>query len=112
MIRKTFEITATENVMRKFERFLALMHFNGGHSAAFGMAFDGDGWDRLQVKPSGGLEKYKKDASKIGGCGPGFEIAHDGSYWATFGDHKRNRYRVSDGKICRYKPSGEQEDVD
>ena len=111
MIRKTFEITATENVMRKFERFLALMHFNGGHSAAFGMAFDGDGCDRLQVKPSDDLEKYKKDASKIGGCGPVFEIAYEESYWATFGDYKRNRYRVKDGRMQRYLPSGEYEDL-
>jgi len=102
MITKTFEITATKNVMEKFERFLAFMHFNGGHSAVFGMAFDGDGWDRLQVKPSEDLEKYRKDVSKIGGCGPEFEVAHEDCYWATSGDYKKNRYKVKNGKIQRF----------
>lgn len=101
-ITKVFTITATPNVMKTFERFLAFMHHNGGHSATFGMTFDGDGWDFLEVSPSDEVEKYVRDAHRIGSCGPEFEIAYEDSYWATFGDHKRNRYKVKDGKAYRY----------
>lgn len=48
---RTYTITASPDVLRRFERFLALLHYNAGHSAIFGLQFDGDGRDRLTVDP-------------------------------------------------------------
>lgn len=78
-ITKTFEITATPDVMKRFERFLALMHYNGGHSATFGMPFDGDGSDVLKTNPP---PENNEDRKYIGGFGPELEIAYNNSYMA------------------------------
>ena len=48
---RTYTLTASPDVLRRVERFLALLHYNAGHSAIFGLQFDGDGRDRLAVDP-------------------------------------------------------------
>lgn len=71
---KTFTITAPAPIMRRLEGFLALMHFNAGHSAMFGMCFDGDGNERLQVAE--GLDSaLRRPAQACGGFAGGLEIA-------------------------------------
>jgi len=71
---KTFTITAPAGIMRRLEGFLALMHFNAGHSAMFGMCFDGDGNERLRVKE--GLDPaLRKPAQACGGFAGGLEVA-------------------------------------
>jgi hypothetical protein len=107
-ITRTFTITAPEDVMERFERFLALMHFNAGHTATFCMPFDGDGADTLRVTPSVTLEKYKEDSQKIAHCGPEFEIAGDNCYRAVSGDYTRGQYRVINGKTQRYNRENDE----
>jgi hypothetical protein len=51
-VTKEFKITAPEDVMKRFERFLCYFHYNGGHSGLFAMGFDGDGSDSLKVDPA------------------------------------------------------------
>lgn len=101
-ITKTFVITATPNVMSKFERFLAFFHYNGGHTGLFAMDFDGDGSDYMKVEPPP-LKKYGGDAVRIGGCiGGGVEIAREETYWAIPLDYDRKSYRIKDGILERY----------
>jgi len=73
-VTKTFEVTAHPDTMEVFESFLAFLHYNGGHSAIFGMAFDGDGHDFLRVDPAPD-KKYSQAAQNIGGAGPELELA-------------------------------------
>ena len=79
-ITKTFTITANKRVMQRFERFLALLHFNSifGHSSTFAMPLDGDGEDVFSVYPV--PKEYKQDVDLIGGVGLSVEIAYDESY--------------------------------
>lgn len=68
-VTKSFTITASPTVMKRFERFLALLHYNSGwgHSANFVMPLDGDGADRFKVhdfKPG-----YHKDVDVGSWCG-------------------------------------------
>ncbi len=54
---KTFTITTSPKLMKRIERFLALLHFNSsfGHSATFAMSLDGDGCEKVKVSD---LEKH------------------------------------------------------
>lgn len=102
-ITKTFTITASPEVMRRFERFLAFFHYNGGHTGTFAMDFDGDGSDYMKVDPPPAQE-FGGDAVRIGGCTSGIELARDVSYWAIPLDAHRTRYRIKDGILERYYP--------
>ena len=79
-----FEITTSPSVMKRLERFLALLHFNSGfgHSGTFAMALDGDGQENVQVKGIDNNLSYEVDA--IGGVGYDVEIARDNSYSGVF----------------------------
>ena len=85
---KTFEITTSKTVMRVIERFLALLHHNSnyGHSACFGMWLDGDGSDKVSVKPR---PKHAGAVDAIGGVGYDVELAGPNSYSGIFKDKKR-----------------------
>lgn len=77
--RKVFTITASPGVMRRIERFLALLHHNSrfGHSATFGMPLDGDGEDKVTVDPT---PDYAGEVGMIGSVGGDIEIAYNDSY--------------------------------
>lgn len=110
---KTFTITASPTLMRRIERFLALLHFNSsfGHSAIFGMALDGDGSEKVKVEPID--RRLASEVDCIGGVGYDIEIARDDSY----SGYAVNRNRESrfwtgpaanlylDGEIRRTVPS-------
>jgi len=112
---KTFTVTATEEVMARFERFLALLHYNSsfGHTSLFAMHLDGDGSDRLQVKEIDGNLAHEVDA--IGGVGYNVEIAGNKKYYGVFIDHEKgapwytgnaaNLYK--DGKVVKTIPSAD-----
>lgn len=89
METKTFTITAPAALMRRVERFLALLHYNSGfgHSGLFAMPLDGDGSEKVKVE---GLDKrlaFEVDA--IGGVGYDVEIANNESYSGRFLDRNR-----------------------
>lgn len=94
LIKKTLTISADAETWAKFERFLALMHYNAGHSAIFGMAFDGDGADTLKVDPAPD-EALRKPAQRIGDAGPELEIAGVNSYTARKLDRTAVYYTLS-----------------
>ena len=50
-VRQRFEIEASPNVMKAFERFMAHLQYcsSVGHSANVAMSIDGDGADRFKV---------------------------------------------------------------
>jgi len=75
--KKTFTIEAPPDVMRRFERFLCFLHYNGGHSGLFAMSFDGDGADFMKVDPPPPreLKEGMRDVS-----GADVEIARDDSF--------------------------------
>lgn len=79
---KTYAITASPEVHRRLERFLALLHYNAGHSGVFGMHFDGDGRDRLVVDPPPDPD-LRLPAQRIGGVTEGIEYAMGGKYYAA-----------------------------
>jgi hypothetical protein len=72
-------ISATPEVWRKLERFFALMHYNAGHSATFGLNFDGDGADAFQIEPAPN-PLLRLPAQRIGDGGGSLEIANENSY--------------------------------
>lgn len=65
-ITKKFTVTASPETMKVFESFMALLHWNGrwGHSACFGMSFDGDGDGRFTVDGMD-VDRYKKAVHKV-----------------------------------------------
>ena len=100
-VTKSFTITASPAVMKRFERFLALLHYNSGwgHSANFVMPLDGDGSDRFRVhdfKPG-----YHKDVEHIGSVGYGFEIALDDAYTTRDGVATPRHYLAKNGQLLR-----------
>lgn len=103
-ITKSFEITASSDIlMRRFERMLAMLHFNSGygHSGIFAMPLDGDGSEKIEIK---GLDKalgYEVDA--IGGVGYDIEIAGDNSYFGRFTDKNRQNYYYTGPAANLYK---------
>lgn len=111
-INKTFEITATPEVMARFERLLALMHYSAlwGHSATFAMAIDGDGADNFTIEPKPS-EEIRKQVGLTTGIGGSLEVAMTHGYTSknteslksdwyvdAEGLHKGNKlYRTIDG---------------
>ena len=79
LIKKSFEIESIPLVMRRFERFLAMLHYNSawGHSAMFAMPLDGDGAERFKVSPKPG---FRYEVNLVGGIGGTVEIAYDDCY--------------------------------
>lgn len=52
-VTKTFTITTSNSdLMTRLEMLLVQMQWNSriGHSSYFGMAVDGDGWDKIEVE--------------------------------------------------------------
>lgn len=86
---KTFAITASPTIMKRIERFLALLHFNSsfGHSGLFAMALDGDGNEKVSV--DGIDRRLAHEVDLIGGVGYGVEIARDKNYGGAFLDRER-----------------------
>ncbi len=75
MITKDFKVTGSPEVILRFERFLAMLHFSShwGHSATFAMGLDGDGPERLTVSPA--PDKFRDQYSLTSGIGGDIEIA-------------------------------------
>jgi hypothetical protein len=90
-VTKEFRVTASPHVMAKFEKFMAMLHFNSrfGHSAAFGMWLDGDGSDKFTLSPAP-PRIVGSEVNLIGGVGYDVEMACDGYYGGLFIDRKRN----------------------
>lgn len=86
---RAFEITTSPRIMKRIERFLALLHYNSsfGHSAMFGMSLDGDGSEKAEVKGISKSLSFEVDA--IGGVGYDIEIACDNCYTGNFFDDRR-----------------------
>jgi hypothetical protein len=82
-ITKTFQITADEDVMKRFEHFMCFLHYNGGHSGIFAMPFDGDGFDSFECYPEPekitGSDGYSL-SGKCSGIGQDVEIAEENGY--------------------------------
>ena len=78
-ITKTFAITTSPDVMERFERFLALLHYNScfGHSGLFAMPLDGDGSDKVEVSPR---LRFQHEVDLCAGIGGDVEIAYDDCY--------------------------------
>ena len=119
METRTFTITASAVLLRRIERFLALLHYNSGfgHSGLFAMPLDGDGNEKVKVD---GLDRrlaFEVDA--LGDVGYDVEIARDDSYSGRFLDRKRparwytgpaaNLYK--DGEIAKTIPSRDHDAV-
>ena len=79
-VTKDFKITAPPGVMRRFERFLAMLHFSSqwGHSGTFAMGLDGDGPERLTVSPA--PNSFRDQYSLTSGIGGDIEIATSRGY--------------------------------
>jgi len=118
-LTKTFTVTASsEALMRRFERFLALLHFNSGfgHCGTFGMPLDGDGSEKISVEEL--KAKHQKvslphEVELIGGVGYNVELAHDNGYCGVYKDPNReSEYRVGPaanlyrgGNVIKSSPS-------
>jgi len=93
-ITKTFEIEASKEVMERFEKLLAMLHYNSrfGHSSLFGMFLDGDGDDKFTVENIDENRRFGVNA--IGAVGYDVEIANSLNYSGLFVD------RTRDSKWC------------
>jgi len=96
-VKQTFTITADESTMKKFMRFLAFFHYNGGHSATFGMDFDGDGADSLKVEPPP-PDFLRTEVNLIADAGPSLEIATANTYKAKYIDYDKSEYYLDGNK--------------
>ena len=103
-ITKTFQITASPEVMRRFERFLCFFHYNGGHSGMFAMPFDGDGADYLKVEPPPIRENG--DHHKVASFGPEVEIAYNNCYKTFSLARDKTSYKVQNGVKTKILPDG------
>jgi hypothetical protein len=103
---KTFTITTSPAIMRRIERFLALLHFasNWGHSGIFGMPLDGDGSEKVKVDPIDRRLAHEVDA--IGGVGYDIEIARDDSY-SGYAINRERRSRFWTGPAANLYLDGE-----
>ena len=109
MITKTFEITATPNVMKRFERFLCSFHYNGGHSGTFAMPFDGDGSDVLKVSPAPPKEtKSNSDFHIVANAGQSVEVACDDFYRTVPVDREKGWYRARNGNYTYVDKHGNE----
>jgi len=108
-ITKTFTITAPEDVMLRFERFLGFFHYNGGHSGLFAMEFDGDGSDFMKVSPEPPRDKNSKDGysdrGKLSGLGADVEVAAE-DWYDAYMINRDHQYRVRDGEKFKYMQDG------
>lgn len=94
-ITKTFTVTASKDVMKRFERFLALLHYNSsfGHSNHFGMYLDGDGPEKLRVNEVN--HELHREVELIGSTAYDVEIANTDNYSGLYKDrHKENSYHT------------------
>jgi hypothetical protein len=115
-IEKTFKVKGQPHVIKRLERFFAMLHYNGqhGHSGLFAMPLDGDGPERLEISP---LDKnLKNEVDAIAGVGGGVEIAYDNSYGVKNVKPLSNDYSVKssgtlykNGKIVKTVPSQDWE---
>jgi len=96
-VKVTYTIEMTPEVQKRFEHFLAMLHYNGGHSSTFGLNFDGDGSDIFRVSPKPPRESYLGEVSGIGGD---FEIAREKGYSVYFQDRLR-MYDIDSGGVTR-----------
>ena len=90
---KTFTITTSSPIiMRRIERFFAMLHYNScfGHSNLFGMRLDGDGSETVVIE---NLDKsLAHEVNAIGGVGYDVEIANDDNYNGRFIDRNRKNF--------------------
>lgn len=97
---KTFTITASPIVLRRIERFLALLHFNSrfGHSGLFAMPLDGDGNEKVHIQP---IDKnLMRQVDLLGRIGYDVEIAGDVGYTGKFIDNNReNKWQVKPSPV-------------
>lgn len=90
---RSYNITSSPGILNRFERLLAMLHWNGrwGHSGIFGMSLDGDGDDGMTVYP----EPESEGVSGVARAGEGIEMANDnGFHWLPLrGDHHTGAVR-------------------
>lgn len=104
---RTYTISGSPAVLDRLERFFALLHYNAGHSAIFGMWLDGDGADRVCVEPPPS-PAFRQAAQNIGGALDGVEYASGRGYTAAALDRTRATYRCEvgkDGSLRRVPPA-------
>lgn len=107
METRSYELRGPPDTLDRFEMFLAMLHYNGGHSGHFGISFDGDGHDRVTVKPPP-PEKYRKGVGAISGSGADLEIAYEEGYGGIFEDRDRLGYFTDgEGNLFKENPGGE-----
>lgn len=110
---KTFTITTSPTLMRRIEKFFALLHFNSsfGHSGIFGMPLDGDGSEKVKIRPINRELLHQVDL--IGGVGYDVELVGDIGYTGLFKDkNKRTDWYTrpagvlyKDGRLHRSTPA-------
>lgn len=115
-IKRTFTIETTPLLMRRFERFLAMLHHNSawGHSGLFAMPLDGDGVEKIKVSPKPG---FQDEVCLVGGIGGAVEIARTDTYVAMNLAPLRSRWTVApsaslyrDGELHRTYPDAREMD--
>lgn len=85
-VTRIFVVKASSaQLMARFERLMALLHFSSsfGHSGTFGMPLDGDGNEKIRVTfeesmPGQELFRFGHEVDLIGGVGYELELAIDG----------------------------------
>lgn len=101
-VTRIFVVKASSpQLMARFERLMALLHYSSsfGHSGTFAMPLDGDGDEKIKVTceesmPGQELRRFAHEVDLIGGVGRAVEVAIDGgmtcfdqgtgpSYWRT-----------------------------
>ena len=112
------KIKGHPDTMKKFVRFLAMLHHNGGHSAFFGLWFDGDGHDHLKVEPweFEDVDTLRGGAQMIADVGHDVEAASDSGWSAMPLNYSRSSYTVNMGeegemRMWRVPPSDQSNEL-
>lgn len=116
MIEKTITIRCNEVVWAKLMYFFALLHHNGGHSGVFGLAFDGDGNDRLTIDPEPAMalrnefnsttttDDLRHMVGLSGDVGHELEYASESGYTIAAINRERSIYRATRNGLFRLNP--------
>lgn len=84
-ITRKYEITASPDVMKKFERVMAVMQVMSAVGSSRGVYFghDGDGPDRFEVAPRSSVEPYFDEAGEVLDSGKDIQVGEGGYHEVT-----------------------------
>lgn len=105
-VERTFVVTGSQDSVDRIAAFLGMLQFNGaiGHSGMFGLGWDGDGSDQVQIQ---GIEaELKQYADGYGACA---SYGSDLEWMSALGSFGVARLKPDSNKLLWTKRDGKVE---